>query len=152
MIETLKKLRDGFWRNTAKRTPIEEDFVLGIFNDWESIWVFRCYEDRGYVPVCVPSTNQVGAIYVSDFSWLPRFNEIWRTDLPEDQEPVVGIRRGSTDPEMLVYWRKKFWAADIKDGIDEYSEIVDCIKWIDLPEMPEPRTKKAKKRALRHVN
>ena len=152
-METLKQLREGFWRNTAKRCPCEEDAVLGIFNEWESIWVFRCIPDKGFVPICAFSTTQVEAIYVSDFSWLPRFNEsTWRTDKPEDEEPVVGVRRGSTEPEMLVYFQGKFWAADIKDGIDEHSEVVDCIKWIDLPEMPAPRTKAAKKRALKNVD
>jgi hypothetical protein len=146
-------MRDGYWRMTSKRTPIESDFVLGMFNEWGSIWVFRCFEDCGYLPVCAPSTTQSDAIYVSDFSWLPRFNEgCWRIDKPEEEEPVVGIRRGSTDPEMLVYFQGKFWANDIADGIDEHSEIVDCIKWIDLPTAPPPRTKRAKKLAMRHVN
>jgi hypothetical protein len=152
-MEMLKQLREGYWRSTAKKAPCEEDFVLGIFNEWEAIWIFRCIREKGFVPVCAASTTQSGAIYVSDFSWLPRFNESgWRTDFPEDEEPVVGIRRGSTDPEMLVYWRRKFWATDIVDGIDEHSEVVDCIKWIDLPEMPAARSKAAKKRVLKRVN
>jgi hypothetical protein len=156
-METLKHLREGYWRRTSNRSPVEQDIVLGMFNEWKSIWLFRCVPDKGYVPVCASSTTQPGPIYVSDFSWLPRFNEPdWRTspDLPDDAEPVVGIRRGSTDPEMLTYWRGKFWATDIEDGIDEYSEVVDCIKWIDLPEppAPRPRTKKAKREALRRVN
>lgn len=152
-METIKRMREGYWRMTSKRTPIEEDIVLGMFNEWESIWVFRCIPDKGYIPVCAASTTQSEAIYVGDFSWLPRFNENdWRTDKPEDQEPVVGIRRGSTEPEMLVYWQEKFWANDIDFGIDEHSEVVDCIKWIDLPEPPAPRSKAAKKRQLKSVN
>lgn len=152
-METLTRLRDGYWRQTSKRTPVEKDFVLGMFNEGSSIWVFRCFEDRGYVPVCASGTTQSDAIYVSDFSWLPypESNE-WRTDVPPDQDAVVGIRRGSVDPEMLVYVFGQFLSVDIEYGTDDDSEVVDCIKWIDLPSPPAPRTKKAKKLALRHVN
>jgi len=149
----LKVMRDGFWRSTKKKSPIEEDVVLGMFNDGESIWLFRCIEDKGYVPVCAASTTQSESIYVSHFSWLPRFNETWRTDTPENEEPVVGIRKGSTEPEMLVYVNGKFYANDIEEGVDlEDSEVVDCIKWIDLPEPPASRTKSEKKKSLKHVN
>lgn len=152
-MNELAVLRDGFWRSTRNKSPIEKDFVLGMYNDLESIWIFRCFRERGFVPVCAEGTTQSDAIYVSHFYWLPYADSTdWHTDIPPKEEPIVGIRYGSDEPEMLVYVLGQYRTIDINTGTDDDSEVVDCVKWIDLPAPPSPMTKKEKKLALRNVN